>query len=160
MPVLCALSAMQAGIKGSLRCAQRNGRNMSHRHYCDFAGHDWQCSGDCRCICGLPMEGNDHSECPVELRACSEHSAENERNIAKETASEPDPAFVQKCQVRPSCECGCAEAEMSEIVGFCLHCDHVYAKFTPKIQDLHFAKYCPGAPEELKKSSRDRQVRH
>ena len=54
---------------------------MSHRHYCDFAGHDWQCSEDCECICGLLMEGNDHSECPVELRACPEHTAEQQRSI-------------------------------------------------------------------------------
>jgi len=133
---------------------------MSHRHYCDFAGHDWECSQDCECICGLPMEGNDHSECPVELRACSEHSAEQERSIAEARSSEPDPAFVQRWQERPHCECGCAEAEMSKIVGFCLHCDHVYAEFTPKIQDLHFAKRCPGAPDQLRQSARARFVRH
>ena len=67
---------------------------MSHRHYCDYAGHDWQCVGICECICGLPMEGNDHSECSVELRACPEHSAAQQLSDAEATSSEPDPAFA------------------------------------------------------------------
>ena len=50
-------------------------RTMSHRHFCDYAGHDWQCVGDCECFCGLLMEGNDHGDCPVELRACPKHRA-------------------------------------------------------------------------------------
>lgn len=137
---------------------------MSHRHWCDWAGHDWQCSGDCECLCGLPMEGNNHSECPVELRACPKHEVEAARAIAEAMSAEPDPSFVQRWQERelalPHCACGCAEGETSKIVGFCLHCDHVYAEFTPKIQDLHFAKHCPGAPGELKKSARERLVRH
>jgi hypothetical protein len=133
---------------------------MSHRHYCDQAGHDWQCSEDCECICGLPMEGNDHSECPVELRACPEHAAEQARGIAEAMSSEPDPAFVQKWNERPSCECGCAEAVSSKIVGWCFHCDHVYVNYSPEIEARHFADCCPGAPEELKKSARERLVRH
>jgi hypothetical protein len=68
---------------------------MSHRHYCDFAGHWFECdgkalrSGDtrpsaCVCLpCGLPLEGFDHSEChdPVELIACPEHREEERRSI-------------------------------------------------------------------------------
>ena len=133
---------------------------MSHRHYCDFAGHDWQCEGDCECLCGLPMEGNDHGGCPVELRACPEHSAEQQQSIAEAMASEPDLESIQKWHERPSCGCGCAEAELSNVVGWCLHCDHVYIKYGPEIEDRHFADYCPGAPEELKKSARERLVRH
>ena len=133
---------------------------MSHRHYCDYAGHDWQCDGDCECICGLPMEGNDHSECPVELRACPEHSAAQQLSHAEATSSESDPAFAQKWQERPHCECGCAEAQSSEAVGWCLHCDHVYVNYSPKIEAQHFADDCPGAPEELKKSARARLVKH
>jgi len=132
---------------------------MSHRHYCDFAVHDWQCAEDCECICGLSMEGNDHSECPVELRACPEHASEQQRSIAEAMAAEPDAAFVQRLHERPRCECGCAEAE-SRIVGFCLWCDHTYKKYNPEIEDRHFTDYCPGAPEELKKSARKRLVRH
>jgi hypothetical protein len=133
---------------------------MSHRHYCDFAGHDWQCGGDCECICGLPMEGHDHSDCPVELRACPEHAAEQERSIAEAMSSEPDAAFIQKWQERPRCDCGCAEAESSKVVGWCLYCDHVYLDFSLVIQAQHFAEDCPGAPEELKKSARERLVKH
>ena len=94
---------------------------MSHRHYCDFAGHDWQCSGNCECICGLLMEGNDHSDCPVELRACPEHADEQQRSIEEAMSSEPDPALVQKWRERPSCECDCGEAELNKVVGWSFH---------------------------------------
>src|SRR5260370_34980151 len=69
---------------------------MSHRHYCDYSGHDWQCSENCECICGLPMQGHDHSDCPVELRACPEHAPEEQRSMAEAMTSGPDAAFVQK----------------------------------------------------------------
>ena len=47
---------------------------MSHTHYCDIAGHEWTCEEDtCSCICGVLMEDGEHSECPIELRACPEH---------------------------------------------------------------------------------------
>jgi hypothetical protein len=133
---------------------------MSHRHFCDFAGHNWQCAGDCECICGLPMEGHAHSECPVELRACPEHSAEQQRRIAEAMASEPVPAFVQSLQERPGCECGCAEVESNTFVGWCLHCDHMYVNYSPEMEARHFADDCPGAPEELKKSAQEKLVRH
>ena len=133
---------------------------MSHRHYCDQAGHDWQCAGDCECCCGLMMEGHDYSGCPVELRACPEHEVEAARGIAEAMASESDPALVQRRHERPSCECGCAENAMSTIVGFCLHCTHLYVNYSPGIEDRHFADDCPGASEELKKFARESLVRH
>jgi hypothetical protein len=138
---------------------------MSHRHYCDFAGHDWQCSEGCECICGLPMEGHDYSDCSVELRACPEHAAEQERRIAEALASEPDDGwFVQRCREResalPHCECGCAEAESSDVIGWCLHCDHVYVSYGPEIADIHLADNCPDPPDELKKSARERLLKH
>ena len=60
---------------------------MSHRHFCDFAGHWWVCEGMASraiaghpepvvCMCrehGVPMEVGDHSKCRVELLACPEH---------------------------------------------------------------------------------------
>ena len=50
---------------------------MSHTHFCDIAGHPWQCeSSECICMCQKPMEQGDHSRCPIELRACSEHDDE------------------------------------------------------------------------------------
>jgi len=61
---------------------------MSHRHFCDYAGHYWECegaalrplsgnAGPSECIClehQTSMEEGDHSNCPVELLACPEHS--------------------------------------------------------------------------------------
>jgi hypothetical protein len=137
---------------------------MSHRHYCDFAGHDWQCGRDCECICGLPMEGHDHSDCPVELRACPEHAAEQARGIVEAMSSDPDAALIQKFHGResalPHCECGCAEAESTKVVGWCLHCDHVYLDFSLVIQALHFANNCPGASNERKQSAREELAKH
>jgi len=50
---------------------------MSHKHYCDVAGHEWVCTDiTCECICGKLMEDGDHSECPIELRACPEHQGQ------------------------------------------------------------------------------------
>jgi len=129
---------------------------MSHRHYCDFAGHDWQCSEGCECICGLLMEGNDHSGCPVELRACPEHEAEAARSIAEALASEPDPASIQKWLDRPHCECGCDEAELRHVVGFCVWCTHLYVTYNIEIEDRHFTEDCPGAPQELRESALER----
>jgi hypothetical protein len=60
---------------------------MSHRHFCDFAGHHWECEGTALrlfaghseptvCMClkhQVSMEEGDHSKCPVELLACPGH---------------------------------------------------------------------------------------
>ncbi len=70
---------------------------MSHQHFCDVAGHYWECQGTalrggdaepsvCVCLpCGLPLEGFEHSKCPnpVELLACPEHR-EGERRMIDE----------------------------------------------------------------------------
>jgi hypothetical protein len=137
---------------------------MSHRHYCHFAGHNWQCAEDCECICGVAMEENDHSKCPVELRASPDHSAEQQRRMAEAMSSEPDAAFMQESNegesALPHCECGCVETESSKVVGWCFHCDHVYANYGPDIQDRHFADNCPDAPKEPKKSARKRLSKH
>src|ERR1035441_4329178 len=79
-------------------CAGRYGprtdpfrRNMSHTHFCDIAGHPWQCeSRECTCICQKPMEQGDHSHCSIELRACPEHSNEQSSIVDREqdTSSE------------------------------------------------------------------------
>lgn len=50
---------------------------MSHTHFCDIAGHSWECESiKCICICQEQMEQRDHSRCPVELKACAEHGGE------------------------------------------------------------------------------------
>jgi len=65
---------------------------MSHQHYCDVAGHSWECEGKalrgadteptvCICLpCESPLEGFDHSGCddPIELLACPEHRRADE----------------------------------------------------------------------------------
>jgi hypothetical protein len=105
---------------------------------------------------GVSMEHGDHSRCRIELRACPEHEGEQGRAIAEAKASEPDPSSFQKWLERSQCNCGCAEAEFSEIVGWCLHCTHQYTQYNSKIEDLHFALHCPGAPAELKESAREK----
>ena len=42
-------------------------------------------------------------------------------------------------------ECGCAETESSKVVGWCLHCDHLYVSYGPEIEDRHFSDNCPDA---------------
>jgi hypothetical protein len=60
---------------------------MSHRHFCDYEGHFWECEGaavrqfaensernPCSCIThSASMDDGDHSECPVELLACPDN---------------------------------------------------------------------------------------
>jgi hypothetical protein len=99
------------------------------------------------------MNGNDHSDCPVELRPCPEHKDEKEQPISEEASPEGlvEIKFPPDLHVpRLHCECGCADIDASEIVAWCLHCDHVYAHYTPKIENRHFALHCPGAPLGLK----------
>jgi hypothetical protein len=71
---------------------------MSHRHFCDFAGHYWPCEGSavrlfagdsepsvCMCLIHqVPMEQGDHTECPIELLACPEHRADQMRAMGHE----------------------------------------------------------------------------
>jgi hypothetical protein len=129
-----------------------------HIHYCETYGHEYACAEDCECICGLPMNGRDHSECPVELRACPEHKAEQERLVAEAMSCEKQIETEPLCErqdaaPQPHCECGCSDAEPGKVVGWCLHCDHVYAKYTPEFANRHFANHCPAAPETLKKAA-------
>ena len=127
-----------------------------HRHFCEIAGHDWQCRDNCECICGLPMEGHDHSDCPVELRPCPDHPAEQEARMLEAMSDDgtlPELAFDEPQGTAPHCQCGCADADIGEVVGWCLWCDHVYSKWSPVIQDRHFASHCPGAPTELRQNA-------
>jgi hypothetical protein len=70
---------------------------MSHQHFCDAAGHWFECDGKalrrgdtepsvCVCdTCGLPLEQGDHSRCKnlVELLACPAHpDGERGRTLA------------------------------------------------------------------------------
>ena len=101
---------------------------MSHRHFCDFAGHYWECDGTAVrllapepsvCVCldhGVPMDQGDHSACSLELLSCPEHRADQMRamgydpsyTIAPSPESEPSSMFT--------------DAEGNRTVGFCLWC--------------------------------------
>jgi hypothetical protein len=130
---------------------------IMHQHGCLVETHYFDCTDDCECICGLPMNGHDHSDCPVELRACPEHKEEWERCLAEGKASENQIEMEHEDEApRLHCECGCAEIDASVIVGWCLHCDHVYAIYTPELQDHHFANHCPEAPATLREAARGR----
>jgi hypothetical protein len=74
-----------------------------HRHWCELAGHDWDCEGyalrtfsgrtywtKCVCICGTAMTTRDHRDCPIELLPCPEHLAES-LITGSEIQAAPDP---------------------------------------------------------------------
>lgn len=75
---------------------------MSHSHYCDYAGHEWECTGVALrplagdtepsiCMCPMhqdPLDCGDHRECPVELLACIEHLANQIRDLGQLDASD------------------------------------------------------------------------
>ncbi len=129
-----------------------------HRHCCDVTGHEYQCSDDCECFCGLPMEQGDHSDCPVQLRACPEHQGKTACPISEvgsdAVASDFSILSPERQRAVPHCECGCAAADRSKMVGWCLWCDHGYVHYSRVIESRHFANNCPGAPHELKEAER------
>lgn len=103
---------------------------MSHNHYCDVAGHYWECNGAairpftgetkpsiCMCqIHRVSMEEGDHSECPIELLACPEHRDEQMRAMGYE------PGY--RMEQRPDDECSIfTDKDGNHIVGFCLWCN-------------------------------------
>ena len=123
-----------------------------HAHWCELVGHRWECGDGCHCVCGHPMEGYDHSTCPIELRPCPEHQAEYDQLMAEALAglTVTTDGRVEPEMGIPHCECGCANADSNKIVGWCMWCDHVYADCSPEFEDDHFANHCPEAPIELK----------
>ncbi len=129
----------------------------SHRHFCEVGGHRYECGEDCVCICGQPMNGNDHDDCPVELRPCPEHEFEQKQSRSEEALPEGlvEIMFPPDWQhaALPHCECGCADIDASKIVGWCLHCNHVYAEYSPALEDLHLSKNCPAAPAQVREAA-------
>ena len=135
-----------------------NSHNIgSHTHWCGEFGHEYECTGDCLCICGLPMSGNDHDDCPVELRPCPEHKEQEPmseealpKGVVEITAPDWQHAALRHCQ------CGCSEIDLNGVVGWCLHCDHVYGNYTPKVENRHFAYDCPNASETVREAAKAR----
>ena len=78
---------------------------MSHRHFCDYAGHYWQCDGTALrlvdtepslCMCrhhNVPVEEGDHSRCMIELLACPQHRDAQLRQIGYEPGTDDKPAL-------------------------------------------------------------------
>lgn len=132
---------------------------MSHKHYCDVEGHEWQCSdGSCECICNELMEDGDHTECPVELRACPEHHEQLPESPDGELSSGLFGNLPSDAE-RPHCKCGCADAHHEKVVGFCVWCSHVYVSYDAKTEAQHFLYFCSGAPEEIRKAAQSRLAR-
>jgi hypothetical protein len=103
---------------------------MSHRHFCDAAGHDWYYDGKALrpdaggtepsvCMClphHLPMEEGGHSSCPVELLACPEHRDEQKLRMEEAAGTlGPDGA--------DSSPEPWTDKDGNAIVGFCLWCN-------------------------------------
>ena len=79
---------------------------MSHRHFCDYEGHFWECEGAAvrqfaensdrtPCICimhSVSMDDGDHSECPGELLACPEHREQQLRQMSEFSTREEGTA--------------------------------------------------------------------
>jgi len=94
---------------------------MSHRHFCSFAGHDWQCeSAECECFDhDVPMEAGDHGKCTVELRACPEHHDDELRAMGLDPATikinRDATANDDEAQTLRDIDCNGS-------IGFCLWC--------------------------------------
>jgi hypothetical protein len=63
---------------------------MSHGHFCDYAGHEWNAMGmvgdkePSVCIYimhEVPVTNGDHGDCPIEPLACAEHRDEQLRDM-------------------------------------------------------------------------------
>ena len=101
---------------------------MSHRHFCDYAGHEWECEGTAlrpirgdtepsTCMClnhQVSMEDGDHSMCSIELLACPEHREAQLQKMA--TVDRPD-------EESPSEPLMFHDKEANRIIGFCLWCN-------------------------------------
>jgi len=130
---------------------------MSHRHFCDFAGHYWDCEGTATrlfapkpsvCMCmghGVPMEEGDHSECSVELLSCPEHRADQMRAMGHEpgyTIERPPEDAEGSSMFK--------DAEGNPTIGFCIWCGKDY--YTMDDVGVHNADEMANCPmfQELK----------
>jgi hypothetical protein len=123
---------------------------MTHVHYCDVAGHEWECDKpECECICGERMEEGDHSACPIELRACPRHLEGLQPgevaggvpiNFPEDTADKIKRAAEQR----------------DSYAAVCFWCGYGYDEYTRKAENEHFAYHCPDAPEALRESAKKR----
>ena len=134
---------------------------MSHTHFCDIAGHPWECdSSECICICQKPMEQGDHSHCSIELRACPEHDDEQCSIVHREqgtpselheangsgsptTSAEPE-SWGRLEPIAPEIEEKLSEwfASDRESIGFCCLCGNTIPTENDFIPDT-YTHNCP-----------------
>lgn len=102
---------------------------MSHKHFCDYAGHEWECDGSalrpltgqteptiCVCLdCQVPMEQGDHGECAIELLACPAHREDQLRDMGfvPEDPSAPEDRAEDRMF---------RDKDGNPTIGFCLWC--------------------------------------
>jgi hypothetical protein len=129
---------------------------MSHRHFCDYAGHDWQCGGAALrgsetepslCMCcdhGVPMEEGDHSRCTIELLACPPHresqaSADGEGadNVPQGDGHSETTKRRLKIPLQHKLWRALRRASRHGFVGTCVWCGHGYKRFSHEIQEAH-----------------------
>jgi hypothetical protein len=84
---------------------------MSHQHFCDVAGHWWDCEGAalrlgdkepsvCMCLkCGVPLESGDRSHDYAELLACPEHRRVDKSSTAPRQAEPGAEEFIRLCDM-------------------------------------------------------------
>lgn len=139
---------------------------MSHRHFCDALGHDWNCDGKALrpdtgdtepsvCMCQLhqvPMDEGDHSSCPVELLACPVHRDEQQKKME-------EPASTL-CQDALDIDQDAATNEWRDkdgnpIVGFCLWCNlDFYTMEEAQSHEANNSAACPAFQEFINEQSR------
>jgi len=124
---------------------------LSHRHYCDYAGHDWECDGfalrplagdtepsECYCLRHqVPMEVGYHSRCPVELLACPEHREKQLQQMGISDSSIPHVSARAGSGLF-------SDQNGRPIVGFCLWCDKTF--YTIDETNAHNASDGKGCP--------------
>jgi hypothetical protein len=112
----------------------------------DFAGQVWECAADSPCLgCGLPLNTHDYTQCLNIPGSKNYRKCDAEDPSARVTNEQDEPLLPA-----PHCECGCADADSDNVVGWCMWCDHVYIDYNRMTEDQHFAQHCLDAPNELK----------
>jgi hypothetical protein len=129
---------------------------LSHTHWCDYAGHHWECPGTairlfqaepsvCMCIQhGVPMEDGDHNACFIELLLCPEHRADQMRAMGYE------PEYTE--ELPPDQESSMFRDERgNKTVGFCVWCGRDF--FTLEEHYAHWGEptNCPVFKEYIEK---------
>jgi len=104
---------------------------MSHHHFCNVAGHEWECEGIalrplagdtepsvCMCLVHqVSMERGDHSQCSIELLACPEHLPQQIRQMSIISAKNP-PAGKTETESTMF-----TDKDGKRTIAFCLWCN-------------------------------------